>query len=244
MVNENTFIIVQARMNSGRLPGKVMIHINDTPMIGIMLKRLKTSGFPIILATSENPENNILSEYAQKEGVHVYRGSEENVLERYFSAAQKYGAKNIIRVTGDNPLVDGLFIQSILKDYNNLCGRTYFSSGRGLAYPAGLSFEYFSFELLEEAYRNATSKSEREHVTPYMHQNVPGDIEMKTIYCPGVKYDYRLTVDTKKDLKLLTILIERYRCHTMSHDEILECLDNHPELYKINASVEQRDWNS
>ena len=107
---EGVYIILQARMNSERLPGKVMKLIGGKPMIGIMIDRLNKSELPVILATSVNGENDVLADYARSLGVIVYRGSEENVLERYYMAARSVNAKVIIRVTGDNPLLDGHFL--------------------------------------------------------------------------------------------------------------------------------------
>jgi len=143
---EKTYIILQARMNSERLPGKVMKQIGGTPIIGILIRRLKQSELPIILATSTNIENDELVEYAKSLDVQIFRGSEDNVLERYYLAAKSVNAKTIIRVTGDNPLLDGRFL---LENVNNYCNlndeRAYLSTGLSHSFPLGISIEIFSF---------------------------------------------------------------------------------------------------
>jgi spore coat polysaccharide biosynthesis protein SpsF len=229
-------------MNSERLPGKVMMPVNGIPLIGILIQRLKQSGLPIILATSDNPENDILCEYVKEQDVLIFRGSEENVLERYFFAAQTVGAEYIIRVTGDNPLIDGYFIKSVIDGLDDFDRKTYFSTGINKTLPLGLSFELFSFELLEDAYNNAKLPGEKEHVTPYLHQNKPGNIKILALDNSYKKSDYRLTVDTKEDFELIKILIERYSCLTKTTDQIIDVLDDNPELAAINKGIVQKDW--
>ena len=230
-------------MNSERLPGKVMRLINGTPMIGIQFKRLKWSGLPIILATSTSPENDGLAEYAAQQGLLVFRGSEENVLERFYLGAKQHGAETIIRVTGDNPLIDGAFIKKELENLKGSDIRTYFSLGRSKTFPLGLGFEIFSFNLLEEAYKKSDDKKQKEHVTPYLHQNVPRDITLKTTSWIANKSHYRLTVDTEEDFSLIKILVERYNAQKMSLEQIIKFLDNNSGLANINQEVEQKNWN-
>lgn len=240
MVN-NPYIIIQARMNSERLPGKVMKPINGKPLIGILFERLKKANLPIILATSENKENNVLVEYALKHDIECFRGSEDNVLERYYEVAIKYKAKLIFRLTGDNPLMDPAVLRSALDLYNKINEtRTYISSGLSKTYPLGISCELFSFELLKEAYENALTDSEREHVTPYMHKNKPGNINIVPLVGGMSKYYYRLTVDTPEDFELHRILIEKYQADKLNCEDIISLLDNNPELLKINGMINQK----
>lgn len=242
MVAPNTYIILQARMGSERLPGKVMQKIAGMPMIGIQINRLKQSEIPIILATSSNPENDILADYGKELGVEVFRGSEDNVLERFYLAAKEYKADYIIRMTGDNPLVDGKFIKETLESFDHTLPRLYFSPGKSKTWPVGMSYEFFPFNLLEEAYRNASHPGEREHVTPYMHQNIPGNIQVQTISRDDSKAHYRLTVDSEKDFQLIKALIEKYQCEKESIEDIIKILDEHPELVKINSEEKQKAW--
>jgi len=243
MVSDKLYIILQARMNSERLNGKVMLPINGTPMIGILINRLKQSGFPIVLATSINPENNTLCDYITSLDVKIYRGSEDNVLERYYEAARMVGAEFIIRATGDNPLLDGGFIKHVVNQLPQIDNRTYYSTGISKTLPIGASFELFSFELLKEAYENATLPGEKEHVTPYMYQNKSGNIKIQTMTWIKNRSNYRLTVDTQEDFMLIKDLIEKYNCHTKSIESIVEIIDNNTELQTLNQNIKQKKWN-
>lgn len=239
----NTTIIVQARMGSERLPGKVMREIIGVPMIGIQLKRLIISGLKVVVATSKEKENDKLCEYVSSLGIDVFRGSEENVLERFYKTAKKFNSDFIIRVTGDNPLIDGKFIQQTLNDISEFSDRFYISTGRSKTFPVGMSFEAFPFGLLEEANFNTKSKAEKEHVTPYMHQNIPGNIEINAIKNSEDKSNIRLTVDTEDDFKLIKTLIEKFNCHKKNMLEIIEIVDKNPRLLEINKNITQKKWN-
>ena len=243
MVN-NPYIILQARMNSERLPGKVMKQVGDKPLIGILFDRISNPEIPVLLATSINKENDILVEYALERGIKVYRGSEENVLERYFMAAKSVDADLIFRITGDNPFIDANLIINILKLYlENYNQRTYISTGLSKSFPLGISVEAFSYSLLDEAVKNAVQPEDIEHVTIYMHQNRPGDIKVLKFSGDMNKYHYRLTVDTEEDFDLFRCLIENYNCESKSIEEIINILDINPELSKINKDVIQKRWN-
>jgi spore coat polysaccharide biosynthesis protein SpsF len=240
---KDTYIILQARMNSERLPGKVMKEIAGIPMIGILLNRLKKTDLPIILATSTNKENDILVRYAESFGVTIFRGSENNVLERFYIAAKQARACTIIRLTSDNPLLDGEFVRKNLNIYfENYIERTYLSTGLSKTFPLGMSVEIFSFKLLEEAYKNAKCLGELEHVTPYFYQNTQGDIHIIKPRREIAKYHYRLTVDTDDDFIFHKKLIEEYGCNNLSMDEIISIIDNHPELLEINKKSVQKKW--
>lgn len=240
---KNPYIIIQARMNSKRLPGKVLMEAGGIPLIGILFERLKDSGIPILLATSENSENDPLEEYARGKGIMVYRGSEDNVLERYYEAAKTVNADLIFRLTGDNPYIEGSLINDLLslyKEKNN--PRAYISTGLSQTFPLGISVEAFAFGLLEEAFLNAKLAGETEHVTPYMHQNMPGNIEIVPFSFDLSRYHYRLTVDTEKDFKLFRALIEDFNAQHLKIDEIVSLLDKSPELSAMNLGEKQKSW--
>jgi spore coat polysaccharide biosynthesis protein SpsF len=241
----SVYIILQARMNSKRLPGKVMKSIAGKPMIGILIDRLEQSELPIILATSINIENDTLADYAKSLGVLIYRGSEENVLERYYFAAKSVEANVVIRVTGDNPLLDGKFLRDQVVLFLSLKdSRAYLSTSLSQTWPLGISVEIFSFELLEEAYHNSALQYQKEHVTPYMHQNVPGDIKIIAPRRNESRYHYRLTVDTEDDYILNCKLIEELGCEKKTIEEIIQIIDNNKDLTLINKSIKQKKWNN
>lgn len=229
-------------MGSSRLPSKVMMPIDDKPLIGYQIERLLTTGLPIIVATSENPNNDKLVEYVESLGVKVFRGSEDNVLERYYKAAKHFHATDIIRITGDNPLMDPDFIKEQLQEFSPDSRRCYLYEGGLKKLPLGMSFELFSFELLEEAYKNAKVDSEKEHVTPYMHQNMPGNIEIHEFNTEINFPKARLTVDASEDYELIKKLILEYNCHHKNTQEIIDVLIAHKNLMEINNSVVQKKW--
>jgi len=240
---KNVCVIIQARMNSERLSGKVMRKIGGVPVVGILLDRLKQTRLPIVLATSTNEENDPLAEYVSSRGVAVYRGSEDNVLERYYIVARDAKADVVVRLTGDNPLIDRELLCNCVKEYiEREDGRAYISTGLSKTYPLGMSIEVFGFELLSEAYRNAKHSSEYEHVTPYMHQNIPGDIHIVKPDMGISKYHYRMTIDTVEDFEFARVLIEDYRCNELCLDEIIKVIDAHPELISINKGSLQKNW--
>jgi spore coat polysaccharide biosynthesis protein SpsF (cytidylyltransferase family) len=243
MVN-NPYIIIQARMNSERLPGKVMKSIKGIPLIGILIQRISKSGIPIVVATSTNKENDELVDYVKAYNVNVYRGSEANVLERYLKAAKDVQASIIIRVTGDNPLLDGFFLKEQFSYFSTFKGtKNYLSTGLSNSFPLGMSAEIFSLSLLEEAFQNAKSAGEFEHVTPYMHQNIPGNINIITPVRKISKYHYRLTIDTEEDFTFHKKLMEEYGCDKLNMEEIISVVDAHPELIQINRYSIQKKWN-
>jgi spore coat polysaccharide biosynthesis protein SpsF len=230
-------------MSSERLPGKVMMPIAGIPMVGILIERLKKANLPIILATSTNNENDELAEYAKALGIAVFRGSETNVLERYYLAAKEVNAQIIVRVTADNPLIDGEFIRENVEEYwktNN--ERTYLTSGISQTYPLGMSVEVFSFNLLEEAFNNAKLSAEFEHVTPYLHQNIPGNIQIISLKRKESKYNYRLTVDTPEDFTFIKKLIEDFGCDKLTMEQIITVIDDHPSLQSMNRNIHQKRW--
>lgn len=239
MVEGKILIIIQARMGSSRLPGKVLKLINGNPLIFYLLKRVEQSGFPIIVATSENPENNELENYVKSLGYLVYRGSENNVLERFYKASKLIDSDFIIRLTADNPLVDGNYIKERVYSLKDFDKRSYFSLGLSKTYPLGTSFELFSTELLNEAFTNQNDPIYQEHVTPYIVRNVPGDIKIFTHALEKTKSSLRLTVDTLEDFNLISTLIEKYNCFEKSLIEIIEIIDNNPYLQEVNKHIQQ-----
>jgi len=243
MVALKPHIIIQARMGSSRLPEKVMRKIGDTPMIGIQIERLKKTNLPIIVATSHAKENDLLVDYLQSIGVDVYRGSEDNVLERFYETAKYFNAKHIIRLTGDNPLIDPSFIIDQLNEVAIRHSRYFFSEGVNKRLPLGMAFAMFPHTILQEAFEKSSSANEREHVTPYMHQNFPGNINSYTFKILNDNSNFRLTVDTESDFNLIEELVLSYNCQDKTLEEIINILTENPYLCKINQGVYQKKWN-
>ena len=237
----NIGIITQARSTSSRLPGKVLIKVGDATILSHHIKRLQSSGFEIFIATTENSSDDPIAAFCTENNYPFFRGSESNVLDRYYKTAKKFNLDIIIRVTSDCPLIDGNVIKSAVAEYLLLNDdEVYLSNGIERTFPRGFDFEIFSLSLLEDAWRNATEDFEKEHVTPYLYQGKNKRIKIKQFLHNTDKSRYRLTLDTKEDYELLRILIEDYHADKKSVDEIISIMDNHPELSQINKDVEQK----
>lgn len=234
-------IISQARMNSTRLPGKVLLPIGGKTVLQYHLERLQKSKLPVYLATTNKVSDNPIVAFAQKHHVPVWRGDEQNVLSRYYECARQNNLEVIVRVTSDCPLIDGSLIADAIQEYlraQNL--NLYYSNCLKRTFPRGFDFEIFSFALLQEAYLQATTTAELEHVTPYINQNKSGHVHLGHFTQTQDQSQYRITLDTPEDFKLLSILIKEYQAHNLSVPEICKLLDIHPELVQINASIEQK----
>ncbi|UOQ76859.1 glycosyltransferase family protein [Hymenobacter sp. 5516J-16] len=234
-------IISQARMTSTRLPGKVLHHAAGRPLLDYHVERLRQSQQPLYLAITANATDDALAAYAQQHALPCTRGSEDDVLARFLQCAQEHDLDVVVRVTSDCPLLDGQLIGQAVEQYraaNN--PRLYLSNVLERTFPRGFDFEIFSRELLEEAFRAATLPAEREHVTPYIHQNRSGRVTFSHVRRPEDRSTYRLTVDTPDDFVLIKTLIEDYRAAELSGNELIALLDAHPELVALNAHIEQK----
>ncbi len=234
-------IITQARMTSSRLPGKIFKEVNNKSLLQYHIDRLQKTGFDIAIATTVNSTDDCVIEYAKTNTIKFHRGSERNVLSRFHETAQKYNFDIIIRVTSDCPLIDPHLIRNSVEKYlkfNN--PHLYMSNSIERTFARGFDFEIFSFQLLDEAFKNAISESDLEHVTPYIWNNRSGKVELYHIKQTANNSGLRITVDTADDFELIKVLIEKYKADTLSYNEIEAVLNSHPELISINAHIEQK----
>lgn len=207
-------IILQARMGSTRLPGKVLKPLAGKPMIQWIIERLQTckKSDILILATSTSDEDQPLVDLAEKLGVSIFRGSESDVLDRYYKCALAYHLDDIIRATGDNPFVDPeecdrlvAFCFSRQLDYATVS--TDFDDG----YPLGVGLEIFSFSALEKSWQEGHASHHREHVNEYILEN-PALFKQAKLPAPSEKYapELSLTVDTFEQFKTAEALYTDY----------------------------------
>lgn len=233
--------VVQARMGSSRLPNKVMRPIMGVPMIKLLLDRLARSERvdEIILATSENPENQKLADYVRALGLAVYQGSESDVLERYHQAALLTNAEVVVRITGDCPLVDPAVVDRVIGDY--LAGGVdYVSNVSPPTFPDGIDVEVFSFSALEAAAKVAKTTPEREHVTPYLYEsgkyktrNVPNAVDCS---------EHRWTVDEAADFTVIESVFTHFNPRTdFSWSEVLDLCQQKPELFAANRHLDRNE---
>jgi spore coat polysaccharide biosynthesis protein SpsF len=236
--------IIQARMGSSRLPGKVMTKIMNRTVLEHVVERVRQSKLinEIIVATSTLDQDNILKQEAIRINANVFLGSEENVLSRYYYAAKMFNLDIIVRITSDCPLIDPIILDELLKTYLNSDYDIVSNAGPNKidrTFPRGLDAEVFSFEVLEETFLNAKQKHHIEHVTPYIYEN-----KSKVYYYKNeIDYSkYRLTLDTKEDYILIKKIYETLYKENMFFylNEIIELLKSDESLFLINSHIEQK----
>lgn len=237
----NIGIITQARMTSTRLPGKILMLAGGKTLLQYHTDRLKKTGFDIAIATTINSTDDSVCKFAEDHRLKFHRGSENNVLSRFYEAALKFKFDVIVRVTSDCPLIDPHLIRNSVEKYIRMNNpNLYMSNGLERTFARGFDFEIFSFQLLEEAYKNATEPGDLEHVTPYIWKNRKGNVELYPVRQESNHGDFRICVDTPEDFELIRSLIETYHADQMSYNEIENLLEKHPELVAINSHIEQK----
>src|SRR5690625_3903474 len=204
-----TVAIIQARMGSTRLPGKVLKEVLGKPLLAYQIERVKraTKIDDIVVATTNEKIDDDIVNFCELHHINVYRGSEEDVLARYYEAAVEFDADVVVRLTSDCPLIEPNVIDQVIQLYFNEQPVDYVSNTFKRTYPRGLDTEVFSFEVLEKAYNEATLERDREHVTAYMYTNK--DI-FSFAFLENIE-DYshhRWTVDTEEDFDLVSRILQ------------------------------------
>lgn len=231
--------IVQARTGSTRLPNKVFKQLCGKPLIWHITNRLKYSHKinSIILATTTNPNDDILERWSVENNISCYRGSENDVLDRYFHAAQCFKADTIVRITADDPFKDTLVIDEVINLFEN-SKLDFAYNNNPPTFPEGLDTEVFSFEALTKAFNNSTDPFEREHVTQYFYRN-PSVFFQKCLQNPVDLSYLRWTIDTQQDWDMAKIVYDRLY-HINEHfsmNDILELIKKEPYIATINSTV-------
>lgn len=234
--------IVQARMGSERLPHKVLKPIIGKPMILHVLDRLskcKTID-SIILATSIDVANDPLVECVKEAGYKVFRGSEENVLQRFVDVTQQFGGDTIVRVTGDCPLIDPTIVDRVIDRFENET-IDYLRLDVPQTFIRGFDVEVFSYEALLKTHKQAHEQKYLEHVTYYIYTHQDDfrvDVEQgDTFY----NKNYRLCVDNKNDLELVVKIFEHFNDPFVSAKKVVEYLDDNQDLAEINKDSQQKE---
>ena len=235
-------VIVQARMASTRLPGKVMLQLGDRVVLDHVLTRCKAvAGADVVCcAIPDGDDCGPIVDVAKALGVAVFRGSESDVLGRYRDAAVMLGVDTILRVTSDCPLIDPILCNKVLERVKS--GKVDFAcNNMPPSWPHGLDCEAVSFEWLEYAFQNAVKNFEREHVMPWVRTH--SDVSKSNIPGPGEGIeDYRWTIDNERDLEFLRALWERLPNDgpkSWSYTVPLAIMQAEPELVKINAGQDR-----
>lgn len=235
--------IIQARYGSTRLPGKVLLPLGGKTVIEQVISRTNQVKKidKIILATTTKKEDNALEQICLKAGTDCFRGSEDDVLDRYYQAAKKFGGKNIIRITGDCSLVDPEIIDKVIDLYEK-SGVAYATNVIPPTFPDGLDTEIFSFEVLEKAWRETKMTSQREHVTIFLWQH-PEIFKQKHLNNEIDLSAHRWVLDNPEDYEFIKqVFAKLYPVKpNFKLADLLEFFANNPEIEKINNMINRNE---
>ena len=237
-------IIVQTRTGSSRLPAKVMMKAdNEFLMLDYVINQLKHSKLcdNLIIATTTLPQDDVIFDHVTNRNVICFRGDEKNVLQRHYECAKKYSFSIIVRIPSDKPLIDPTIVDFMIETFqsNSYDYISNFSVDVGNDYeflpsfPSGTEVEVFSFNALENAFQNANTDFQKEHVTPYFYENT-NKFKIFTVSSEKDLSKFRWALDYEKDLNLIRLIISKIKKRPILMNDILELFEAEPELTKIN----------
>lgn len=232
--------IIQARMGSKRLPGKVLMDIGGEPMIARVVERVRSARQvdETVVATSTAPQDDPLAAYCHAHGIPCVRGSENDVLGRFLEAARAHRAETVVRLTADCPLMDGAVIDRVVLAHA-ASGADYTANCLSYTYPDGLDVEVFSVSALGRSAAEATLPSEREHVTAHLRRS--GLFKLAPNVTSGLDIQgesYRWTVDEPRDIDFVRAIYDRLAPDTMfGFEQVLRILKEEPALQSINQGI-------
>jgi len=235
-------IISQARMTSTRLPGKVLKKVSGKTLLEHHVERLRRSQMSdeIVIATTENRTDIPIVEVCEKIKVNYFRGSEEDVLSRYYKAATKFKADIVVRVTSDCPLIDPVIVDSVISFFfDNSPFFDYVSNAGIRTFPRGMDTEVFKYQTLVETYNEAKSNVDREHVTTFI-RNPKNHYKLGNYSLHENHSSHRWTVDTLEDFNLVSKILNALYPIKSNFDlnDILTLLQNNPTWSKLNSHIE------
>lgn len=240
-----TVALIQARMNSSRLPGKVMLDIAGKPMLAHVIERTRRAKTvdQVAVATTVDPSDDAIEDYCREHNIPVYRGSQFDVLDRFYQAAKKLGAERIVRITADCPAIDPAVVDQVVEAFirsgaDFACNRLPPPWKR--TWPIGLDTEVCSFAGLKRAWKEAQLDYEREHVMPYFY-DVEGRFKVVVVDHEPDYGAQRWTVDTPEDLKLVREIFDRLGGNDeFTWLDVLALVERSPQLAQINASIKAK----
>lgn len=237
-----TIAIIQARCGSSRFPEKVFANLCGHPLIWHVVNRVMNASKvdDVVVATTNNPLDDKLYEWCIANSIKVNRGSENDVLNRFYETAKKYNADVIVRITADDPfkepkLIDDAISTLVAQDADYVCNNF------PPTYPEGTDVEVLTFKALEKQELNSTSDYEREHVTQYIYHN-PQDFKMLNLYNEEDLSYLRWTIDTQKDFEMVKLIYDNLYSsddNIFHLDDILSFLKTNPEVISINSNVKR-----
>jgi spore coat polysaccharide biosynthesis protein SpsF len=238
-------VIIQARMTSSRLPGKVLADLGGQPVLAWVVRRAgRTMGIDqVVVATSISAEDDAVAAFCKEQDYACSRGSLYDVLDRYRQAALEYDAEVIVRLTGDCPLIDPGMLADNLRTFLGAKPPLDFATNRlpgERTIPIGLDAEFCTMAALETAWREAQKPHQREHVMPFFYEHADRFRILHIKHSPDYG-QYRWTVDTPEDLELLRQVVSHFEDDKFSWDEVLALFKENPDLARINASVTHKN---
>ena len=233
--------IIQARMGSTRLPGKVMADIGGDTMLARVVERIKRAQLldGVVVASTVNPADEVIADECQRLDVPLYRGKENDVLDRYYQAATLHQSDTIVRITSDCPLIDPSVVDKVIGAFSAE-GPDYASNIIERTYPTGLDTEVMTMSALTRAWQEAREAYERVHVTPYIYEN-PKLFRLLHVKAQTDYSHHRWTVDVPEDLAFVRAVY-----HSLGNDEsiswkdVVDLLEKDPSLGEINRHVRQK----
>jgi len=236
--------IIQARMTSSRLPGKVLADICGQPSLAWMAIRAKRAQLidEVWVATTSNPADDAVTEFCADQGLSCTRGSEADVLDRYMQAVRESKADVIVRLTGDCPLIDPQMLDSNIHTFLDADPPLDFAANRlpgKRTIPIGLDAEICTSAVLERAWKEAVLPHQREHVMPYIYENADYFTILHIKHRPNLGH-LRWTVDSPQDLELIRAICANFADDSFSWRDVLQLIEAQPELMAINADVDHR----
>ena len=235
--------ILQARMGSSRLPGKVLKPLLGRPMLLRQIERVRQSRRidKLCIATTIEPGDDTLEDLCRQEGIDCFRGSENDVLDRFYQAARSRSPQSVVRLTADCPLIDPQVIDEVV-DCHTAGNFDYTSNIEPPTFPDGLDVEVLTSSTLRRTWTEARLPSEREHVTPYIRKH-PALFRQGIIRAVEDLSRYRWTVDQEEDFRLVTAIFEELfpKNPSFSYREVLHWLKEHPEVTALNAGISRNE---
>ena len=234
--------IIQARLGSSRLPGKVLMKLDEKhTVLDYVIEQLSFSKLidKKFIATTELEQDNVIEQASKNLGLECFRGSSEDVLNRYYKCAKKFNVDNILRITSDCPLIDPEIVDRVIKKYQTK-EFDYVSNTLIRTFPVGTDVEIFPFKILEKAWQNADLPSEREHVTPYI-RNKKFNCKLENLENEKKLGYLRWTLDRIEDFELIKKIVKKISKRPILMNDILDLFSDEPELIKINAHISQNE---
>lgn len=238
-----TLVIIQARMGSERLPGKILQPIAGKPMLYWVLHRSKQAKRidGVAIATTTNPIDDATEAFAREQQALVHRGSEHDVLTRYIESARAFQAGIIVRITGDCPLVDPDVIDRCI-DEHHMNRADYSSNVMHRTFPRGLDTEVFSLECLEYINQKATSAPAREHVTTYLRNEHPEEFHIHHVINTVDRSGFELSIDSPQDVEMMNVILKKVNrpVEDIRYPHLCEHLDQMDASNSLNRQVERK----